>query len=54
MGPGGITAEMLQDRIEKYIRIMTQLFNKCLNQVVVTNEWTESFITPMLEKEYQW
>lgn len=49
-GPGGITSEMIKYGTPKLQRMITTLFNKCMDSGTVPLEWKIGYLTPIHKK----
>lgn len=46
-GPGGIPAELIKNDTPKLFRMLKIIFESCLNEEHMSQEWKVSWITPI-------
>jgi hypothetical protein len=49
-GPGGLSIELLKYAPTDVVSILTIIFNKCLTNGAVPEEWKLAYITPIFKK----
>lgn len=49
-GPGGIPAELIKNGTCKLIRLITKLFEMCINEGIIPEEWKLGYLTSMFKK----
>lgn len=49
-GPGGIPAELIKNGTDKLLRLITQLFQKCLNGEEIPEEWRVGYLISIYKK----